>query len=257
MRKVLVFLSFIALAIALPAGAQMPAKSLDRIVVVKTKPSMSAQYEAGVKKLIDWSRQQKRPHTYYCWNIISGPRTGQYVFGTLGHDWKDFDAAEEGSGGALKIIMEDMDPYTESVMISYWVYRKDLSGPPPNAGQAPPAFADVITFFLKIGGEPAVTDAIKTVGAAIQKSHWKGNGGPSGWYSRVNGGYGSALALSTGHENWADFQPPEPDLFKMINEVYGQEGAAAIWKKFDSGLRNVRTEIWRYRPDLSYIAPSQ
>ncbi|HXH48935.1 MAG TPA: hypothetical protein VNM47_06280, partial [Terriglobia bacterium] len=131
MRKVFVSLIFIALAVALPASAQMSHKNVDEIIVVKTKPSMSAQYEAGVKKLTEWSRQQNRPFTYYCWSIITGPRTGQYVFGTLGHDWKDFDAAEEGNAGARKIIMEDMDPYTESVRISFWRYRDDLSGPPP------------------------------------------------------------------------------------------------------------------------------
>jgi hypothetical protein len=255
MKKGLVFLSLLALAIALPATAQMQPKSVARVLNIKIKPGTAPQFEEGWKKFHQWEQQQNVPLTFHTWTIVSGPRTGQYVTGTFGHDWKDFDARTKFLPAIWEHIWADVGPYVESTVMSYWVYREDLSGPPPNAGQTPPAFSEVTTFFLKIGGGPAVTDAIKAVGAAIEKSHWQGK--PSGWYSLVNGGYGGALALSTGHENWADFQPPEPDLFKMINDVYGQEGAAALFKKFNSGVRNVRTEIWRYRPDLSYIPASQ
>jgi hypothetical protein len=148
-----------------------------------------------------------------------------------------------------------MDPYTESVRTSYWTYREDLNGHPENAGQAQPAFLSVTTFFLKIGGEQNVEDAIKAAGAAAQKAHWQGK--PSEWYTLVNGGYEGQLALVTGHENWADFQPPAKTFFDMLSDVLGKEGLAALGKKFNSGLRAVRSEIWVYRPDLSYIAASQ
>jgi hypothetical protein len=255
MRKVSVFLSFLALAVALPAGAQMPAKSLNRIIVVKTKPSMSAQWEEGLKKLIEWSHQHNLPLANHCWSIVSGPRTGQYAFASPGHDWKDFDTAEKASQGVLDQIRADLDPYTESHLTSYWVYREDLSGHAIDTSQSPPAFVEVITFFLKPGGEGQVEDVIKAGNAAAQKSNWHGK--PAGWWSLVNGGFGGQLTLVMGRENWADFQPPDPDFFKMLNEVYGKEGAAALGKKFNSSLRTVRSEIWRYRPDLSYIPASQ
>jgi hypothetical protein len=255
MRKVVVFLSLVVLAVALPAGAQMPAKSLARIIIVKAKPSTGAQWEEGLKKLNEWAHQHNLPLANYCWSIISGPRTGQFALGTDGHDWKDFDAAEKASQGVVKEIVADLEPYTESHLTSYWVYREDLSGHPGDAGQAPPAFSSVITFFLKPGAEGQIEDAIKAGNAAAQKSHWQGK--PASWYSLVNGGYGGQLALAIGHENWADFQPPDPDFFKMLGEVYGKEGAAALRKKFNSGLQTVRSEIWRYRPDLSYTPASQ
>jgi hypothetical protein len=175
--------------------------------------------------------------------------------GTVGHGWKDFDAAEKASQGVVEQIRADVYAYAESHLTSYWVYREHMSGHPSNAGQAPSAFSSIITFFLKPGGEGQIEDAIKAGNAAAQKSHWQGK--PVDWYSLVNGGYGGRPALAVGHENWADFQPPDPDFFKMLNEVYGQEDAAALGKKFNSGLRTVRSETWRYRPDLSYIPASQ
>jgi hypothetical protein len=255
MRKVLVSLCFIALAIALPASAQMAPKSMGEIYVIKTKPSMSMQWEAGAKKLIEWSHQQNRPATYYYWSIIPGPRTGQYVLGTFGHDWKDFDAINDRNPDAGKIIQEDMDPYTESVRTSFWAYQEDINGPPANAGQAPPAFSAVITFFFKPASDMgSIADMLKQVRAAMEKSHWPGN--PGYWYQRVNGGYGTALAVSIGHPNWAGFQPPDPSLGKMLSEVYGQAGAEALFRKFYGATRAIRSEIWAYRPDLSYIAAS-
>ena len=255
MRKVLVSLCFVALTIALPASAQLAPKSLNRVIVVKPKASMSAQWEAGLKKLNDWAKQHNLLLANQCWEIISGPRTGQYVIASPGHDWKDFDAAAKASQGVRAQILADVDPYTKSHLTSVWEYLEKLSSPPENTSQTPPAFIEVTTYFLKPGGGPAVTDAIREANAAIQKSHWPGK--PSSWWTLVNGGNGPQMALVSGRENWAEFQPPETSFFKMLNEVYGQEGASALGKKFFSGLRSWRSEIWRSRPDLSYIPASQ
>lgn len=255
MRKVLVSLCFAALAIALPAGAQMPAKSLTRMVIIKVKQGMAPQFEAGLKKFHQWEKQQNIPFTFHAWSIISGPRTLQYAIGTNGHDWKDFDALTKFDATAQEQIQADMGSTVESVKISFWLYRKDLSGRALDVNQAPPAFAEVTTYFLKTGIDTGVTDAIKAANAAIQKSHWPGK--PSGWFSLVNGGDGPELVIVTGHENWADFQPPETSFVKMLSEVYGEEGSTALGKKFFRGIRTWRSEIWRFRPDLSYSPASQ
>jgi hypothetical protein len=255
MRKVLVSLCLMALGFALPAAAQMPAKSLTRIVAIKVKPGMAPQFEEGLKKFHQWEKQQNVAFTFHVWSIITGPRTLQYAIGTGGHDWKDFDALTKLGPAAQEQIQTDMGAYFESVEISFWLYRKDLSGHALDASQPPPAFVQVTTYFLKPGIGTGITDAIKAANAAIEKSHWPGK--PSGWYSLVNGGGGPELAIVTGHTNWADFQPPETSFGKMLGEVYGKEGAAALGKKFFGGVRTWRSEIWRYRPDLSYIPASQ
>lgn len=255
MRKVLVFLFFLVLAIALPAGAQMPSKSLTRTVIIKVKPGMAPQFEEGLKKFHQWEQQQSIPFTFHVWSIISGPRTLQFAITTGGHDWKDFDALTKFTTAAQKQIQADMGATFESVKISFWLYQEDLSGHSLDLSQPRPAFVSVTTYFLKPGGEEGVTDAIKAANAAIQKSQWPGK--PSGWFSLLNGGNGPEMAIVTGHENWADFQPPETSFIKMLREVYGEEGAQALGKKFFGNLRSWRTEIWRYRPDLSYIPASQ
>jgi hypothetical protein len=255
MKKLVVFLSFLPLAVAVPTFAQMQPKSLTRMVTIKVKPGMGPQFEEGLKKFHRWEKQQNVAFTFQVWSIVSGPRTLQYAIGTSGHDWKDFDALTNIAPAAQEQIQADMGAYFDSVEISFWAYREDLSGHPPNTSEPPSAFAEVTTYFLNPGGGMAVTDAIKAADAAIKKSHWPGK--PSGWFSLVNGGDGPRLAIATGHENWADFQPPETSFIEMLTEVYGQDGAEALGKKFFGGLRSWRSEIWCYRPDLSYIPGSQ
>ena len=174
------------MAAAMPASAQMPANSLARVVNVKVKSGASQQFEEGLKRFHEWDHQQNYPFTYYAWTIISGERNGQYVLATFGHDWKDFDEVEKFNASAGAQVRADLAPYTESVTISYYVQRSDLSVLAPAPGASPLPFLEVITFFLKPGAEPANEDDIREVGAAIRKSNWPAK--PAFWYQLVKGG---------------------------------------------------------------------
>jgi hypothetical protein len=257
MRKVCVFLSLLALAVAIPAGAQTNSKNIARIYTIGTKPGQAQQWEAGVKKMNAWSHQQNLPQTPYVWSVISGEHVGEYILGWFGHDWKDFDEMEARGekAGVGKEIAENLQPYTESVTISYYAFLPDVSTP-ITPGQPPTPMSEVMFFTLKPGGMEPVMDAIKQVNAAIAKTHWKGNG-PAGWYALVDGGEGPQLVLSIGHENWAGFQAPSPSLDEMLVQAYGKAGAHAIEHQFDAHLRGEYSEIIRYRPDLSSNGPAQ
>jgi len=65
MRKLLVFLSFVALAVALPAGAQSQPKTIARINTIKVKPGEGQQWEAGTKRLNAWKHEKNVPAATY------------------------------------------------------------------------------------------------------------------------------------------------------------------------------------------------
>ena len=257
MRKVLVFLSFIALAVALPAGAQSQPKTIARIYTIKVKRGEEQQWETGMKRLNAWLHQHNAPTTGYTWLVISGAETGEYVLGSFGLNWKDFDtmqerAAKEGFG---KETQATVVPYTQSLQISYYAFLPDLSSPvKPN--QPPTPMSEITFFNLKPGGQQAVINAIKQANAAMTKTHWKGNG-PAGWYVLADGGERPQLVLSIGHMNWAGFQAPSPSLGEMLDQAYGKTRAQALGHTFNSHVRAENIEIILYRPDLSYIAASQ
>jgi hypothetical protein len=258
MRKVCVFLSLVALAVAVavPAGAQTNSKNIARIYNIKAKPGEAQQLEAGMKKMGAWGHQQNLQPPYI-WSVISGERVGEYVLGWFGHDWADFDEmqARGEKAGVDKMIAENLVPYTESVKISFYSFLPRLSSP-ITPGQPPMPMSEVMFFTLKPGGMEPVMDAIKQVNAAIAKTHWKGNG-PAGWYALMDGSEGPQLVLSIGHENWAGMQAPSPSLDEMLEQAYGKAGAHALEHEFNSHVRGEYSEIIRYRPDLSYNPSAQ
>jgi len=258
MRKVIVFLSLVAVGVSvlMPAGAQTQPKTIARIITVRAKAGQGQQWEDALKSLQSWEHQQSVPGTSFSWNVISGDGFGAYVFGTFGHDWNDFDImqAEGEKVGIGKEIGQTVAPYTASVKISYYRFLPDVST--PITPGLPPTPMSVVTFFtLKPGGVEPVLNAIKQVGAGMEKTHWKGNGNPAGWYELVDGGEGPQLVLSIGLKNWAGLKEGSPSLVQMLVQAFGKAGAHAIEHEFDSNVRSVYTEIIRYRPDLSYNAP--
>ncbi len=252
-RLVLVFAALSALLVIVPTGAQMQPKSIALLVTSKPKTGAGPQYEAARKRHNEWHRKHNDTWTFFTWQILSGDRTGQYVFATFGHDWKEFDERAELEAADLADAQATMGPTTESTTVSYYARRADLSLTPP--GGTPPPYSTVTTFLLKPEGVVEVTDVIKKINEAIKKSNWPAK--PSGWYQLINGGEGPTLVLATGRTNWADFQPPEKDFAAMLAEVYGKEESQALLNSFNKDLRAIRSEIFRYRPDLSYIPASK
>jgi hypothetical protein len=255
MKKMLVFLSVAAFTLALPAAAQMAPKSVTELIEIKVKEGMNQQFEEGIKKFHQWEHQQNNPFTYHYWSVITGSEGGNYIVATTGHDWKDFDEAEKFGPASGKDLAADVGPYVESAVVSYWEAHQDLSANPPQAGEAPPKFISVTTYFLKPGGFDTLEDIIKQANEAIKKTNWPAK--HDEWYTLINGGEGPQLSVVTWHKDWADFQPPEPSFGKMLTNVYGKVGSGALYQKFLKSIRTWKTEICRYRPELSYIPKSQ
>lgn len=253
MKKVLASLFVAAMAVALPAAAQMTPHSIDHVLRVKVKDGMRPQFEAGVKKLRAWQKEHHYPFAGSAWRIITGRWDGQYMFVTMGRDWKDFDESDKFGPGESPIVMTDIAPYVKYAISSFWRTPADLNLP-PQAGQAPPKLMSVVFVMIKPGSEESLESVIKAANAAIQKSHWTGH--TSSWHILVNGGEGPQWALTTFYKNWADFAPPATTFGKMLTGVYGKEGAHALGKKFDKSVVSVRSEILRYDHDLSYTPPS-
>src|SRR5258706_12001566 len=79
LKACLVLLVTIAMAMAAPVLAQMPAQPTNTIVQIYSshpKPGMMAQYEAGRKRHMAWHKAQKDTWGWNVWEVISGNATG-------------------------------------------------------------------------------------------------------------------------------------------------------------------------------------
>ena len=237
---VLVFSCALLLGVV-PALAQVQPKTVAEVLFVAPKPGSTADFEAATKRHMQWHRQQNDTWAWIVWEEVNGERMGQYVVGTFGHDWKDFDDRANFEKEDVANAMSLIGPYIQSLSGSFYAVRPDLSLTPPSPGGQPSAMATVTTVLLKPGSSSESEEAIKEVNAAIKKSNWPAK--PSAWYQLLNGGEGPTLVMVTSREKWADFQPPEKELGQMLGESYGKMGAENLFHKFYGNVRSIRSEI--------------
>lgn len=177
-----------------------------------------------------------------------GDNAGQYVVASLGHAWKDFDGREQSEAEDSADAVANMGAFEEASTQAYYVFRADLSVAPDGSG--PTRFSQVTHFYLTPEGVNDFIDGIRKVNEGIKKTKYPSN---AGWYQLFNGGEGPEWVLVAARASWADFQPPEKTLDAMMEEAYGKAPAAAALASLRKAIRYTRSEILRYRPDLSYM----
>ena len=238
-------------ALALPAfllGAEPP-PPVARVFASQPKAGMNVQYEAGRKRHMDWHKKQADAWTWLTWQVETGDRAGTFLTGTFGHQWKDFDDwdAKLGKGddadGALNLA-----PFVGSQVNGFYVLLPEVSR---SAGSAEPSpMTELSHYQVKFGSQAEFRSAMKKIHEAIGKSTWKVN---YEWYELVNGGDHPAYVLALPLKGFADMAPLDPPFPAMLEKALGQYEAQEVMKSVDRCTKSVRSEIVRYRPDLSYV----
>lgn len=249
MRRIGLFLAGVSvLLLALPALAQEPEGAVGRVYYLKAKAGMEQQFEAAVKKHIDWHRRQNDPWTFYWWQAETGEQFGQYVVGTFEHRWEDFDGRAALDAADDADYAANVAQFVESVrgIIVAGLPQVSL---PLAGGEGPTPLSSVITFHLNMGGEAEFPYVIRKFHQAIQKTNWPRN---YLWYALANGGEHPTYYLVLPHANWAGFKPPAKPFPVMLEEAYGREEAAALLKQLSKLIHCQRSQVLRYRADLSY-----
>jgi hypothetical protein len=247
------FAAVLCSALALPAVAQMPSGRVAQVFVNVPKPGMGSQYEEGRKKHMAWHTSQKDAFTWYTWEVLTGDGTGNYVVGTFGHEWKDFDGRDTFEAADGADAAANMGAAEASSQQSFYLYRPDMSRTDA-AAQGPAKLASVTFFRLKPEGVNDFTSGVIKAKAAQDKVNWPGH---SEWYQLANGGEGPTFVLSQPRANWAAFQAPDKTLDVVMEEAYGKQKGAAILATLRKAIRSSYSQIIRFRPDLSYVPKSK
>jgi hypothetical protein len=249
----LLFTVLLCLTLALPSLAQMPSGKVCQIFVNVIKPGMANQYEAGRKKHMGWHGSQKDAFTWYTWQVLTGEGVGNYIVGTFGHEWKDFDGRDKFNDADATDAAASMGATEARSEQSYYLYRPDMSRA-DSAAQGPANMASVTFFHLKPEGVNDFTSGVIKVKDAQNKLNWPGHGE---WYQLANGGEGPTFVLSQPRANFGDFQGPDKTLDALMEEAYGKEEGAATLAALRKAIRFTYSEALKFRPDLSYIPKSK
>jgi hypothetical protein len=250
MRKTSLLAAVLSLGLMpLPASAQAPAGNVAHIFRNAVKAGSQAAYEQGRKKHMAFHRQKGDAWTWFTWETLTGDNTGQYVIGSFGHAWKDFDGREKFDAEDLVDAAASMGPYQNASTQAYYVFRPDLSVVLPD-GKAPAQFSQVTHFYLNPEGVNDFIEGLRKVNEGVKTTKYPSN---STWYQLFNGGEGPEWVLVAARASWADFQPPDKTLDAMMEEAFGKASGAATLASLRKAVRYTRSEILRYRPELSYL----
>ncbi len=249
MRKTGLLMAVLSLPLVpLPASAQAPTGNVAHVFRNSVKAGSQAFYEQGRKRHMAWHRQKGDTWAWFTWETLTGDNTGQYVVASLGHAWKEFDGRDKFDAEDAVDAAANMGAFEGAATQAYYLFRADLSVAPDGSG--PTTFSQLTHFYLNPEGVNDFAEGIRKVNEGIKKTKYPSN---AAWYQLLNGGEGPEWVLVAARASWADFQPPDKTLDAMMEEAFGKAPGAAALASLRKAIRYTRSEILRYRPDLSYV----
>jgi len=242
------FVSLLAL-VAVSAASQEDQEEpgdVGQVHFVKPKAGETLQWEAAYKSHVEWHHSKNDTWSWPVWEIVTGARAGQYAIGTFFHHWKDLEHGDLGADDNAH-ARETLDRHTASSTMEVWRYRSGVSNPPKSDDT--PAYAAVYYRLLKQGMTGTYTGAVRKINDAIVKADWG-----VGYYRNVhvNSGEEPMMVRWVARRTWEDFAPPALSFPRLLEDAYGKEEAAAINDALNRSIDRGWSEIWAYRPDLSY-----
>lgn len=234
-----------------PALAQgMSGGDMAEIVRIKVRDGHRYEFEQGVKRHQEMGAEQGNPSAWLVWEVMTGTRTGEYVVGTFGHAWADFDVMPDDPQAAERSFEQNIRGHVENAEVSFWTLRRDLSASAPGEDEPTP-FLQVYHFMPTSAGVPVAEETFGRVLAAAQEAQWPG----ATWmvHQLVNGGPTPHYAVAIPAESFADMEEPSPNMYEMLVEQMGEDETNEMFGAFTSALRGEDSEMFAFRRDLSYM----
>jgi len=249
-RRIVLCVAVVALGlVGVSARAQEKPDRLAWIEHIKAKPGMEAQLEEGGKKHLAWHKKQGDTWSIYLWQVVLGDDAGDYVLGSFGHAWKDFDAREAFNAADEKDATASVGPFLQSDTPSIWRVLDDFSRPNEQA-TAPPKFIQLTHYFVKPASISAFTDALKQIKGALDDARFPVH---TTWYALASGGKGPHYVAATERGSWAEFAGPEKGMSKVLEEKLGARKATELVDDVREATTSFYSEVLLYRPDMSYM----
>jgi hypothetical protein len=220
------------LLLSAQAFAQPAAGPFARMVVIQPKPGQGAAFEQGYQRHLEWHKGAADRWTWHGWSFVLGDRLGMFMDGTFGHAAANFDAAVQPAGDAADNAV-NVVPYAD--FLSHGVFRRletaSVGQPLPDTSP----FLAMATYTVAPGEETAFERQL--VAGASAPANSGRTAQRFTWYRLQIGGAGGQYVLMRAVPSLGA-SAELPDVLPA--------GAKAL-------VRSVRTELLRYRADMSYI----
>lgn len=248
----------IALAVAIPAmllttptttfGQQETAGGF--LFSYRPHPGELGAFEEGYRRHLDWHREKADSLAWYGWSVLAGPRLGQFVDGAFGMPFAAIDARVD-PGGDEANAAETFRPHGTPTGRTLLLLRPDLSSATPLEDLDPAPFVQVVHYTVGPGDMGRLERAFGAMRRAIRRSSLLR-------YTVYEVVAGSELGflLMVWRDGMRSFDDVERNPEHALRTHIAEEGGGD--SKQDESLRiDVTNELWRYRPDLTYLGPEE
>jgi len=238
-----------ALIVMTPAAT---AQDVSPAVVAKwhlviTKPGESLQFENSYREHLKVSAANHDPWAWNTWQIVNGENLGQYVILTSNHTWEDLDRHSQASRLRMADLFANVFPHVQSISSTLEAVEPSLSN--WNESSARPELVEITVFKLKYDRTLEFFEALSKMHKAVTA---KDPTRQYAWFSSVNGSDGPTMKLAIPHRNWAGFYREGPSVWELLEQVYGEQGAAEIRETIGASIRQEQSYVLQHREDLSY-----
>lgn len=237
-----------SVVLCLPAVAQQQPGNVGIVYTAKAKQGGYGQLESALKKHFGWHKAQKDSFAWLVWEVISGDNIGDFVAGTFGHNWKDFDAHAKFDEADNADFIPNVLPFIDKISLHYYALVPEASR--LSDSQQPAPLCQVTHYYVKPSGIVQFTDALKEIKVALDKANYPVH---SMWYRLVSGGEGPLYVLVTERNAWADLEPMAKTLEQVLAEATSPSKAVELMSAVRDNTRTTYSEMLQFRPDLSYL----
>lgn len=242
MRLPAFFLAVLAAAVvAMPAAAQDNLITLGVFVTVRTENL--PRFEQQMREHNDWHASQSDPQPWATYQALTGH--GEYAVLAPNMTWASMDAPALDMGTDVAHWAESGARYVDTEEVVLWT---NLPGgnPPDDAGQYP--VIQVYEFEINAGGQAATMNTIEKATEALAATgiHFQ-------WSAVISQDGPPSTFLALWFQNFAELGTPGPGADQIMADAFGAGQGARILAEFSRATTARSSQIWMFRPDLSYM----
>lgn len=205
------------------------------------EPGRRKQFVKGYRRHLQWHEKHHDPLPWYGWFVASGDRLGMFIDGSFGIPFSAFDHRVDPQGDHADAVRNVL-PYVQPVFRSAYVLQPDLGTGKPLENRQPSKSVQVFYYTLRAGTAAQFETAVRAAGRHLRNTP---DAPPHTWYRRAEGGTLPVYMLMVAREDWASYGRHR----KTLAQRAGPDEAGHL----EASVKRVRSEIWRYRPDLSLL----
>jgi hypothetical protein len=208
--------------------------SLAFLYAYEIDPGEDGAFFEGYKRHLDWHAQHGDSLSWLGWTVDTGNGLNLFVNGVFGVSGAAMDQRVEPDADGADAA-RNIAPHARAVYRHTYRVRRDLSRSARLEANRPAAMQHVAWITPSPGAGKALEDALRSLrdtGIALADYTV---------YERLAGGTLPGLLLVVQYESWAEVAATD------ANPVLVLQGLAG------SSISDVASEIWGFRPDLTYI----